>query len=496
MPMEEASLNEIELKTVTELLGMNFFIPEYQRGYRWTQTNINQLLKDIWDYRQDANNSNTFYCLQPVVARRKHWKDINGVIINGYELIDGQQRLTTIHRIITYLMLEFLKIDSLREDYGHDLYRVYYKTRLDCENFLFTNKYDDSKPDLYYMSEAYLCIKEWFEDEDRKFSRAEKNKFLDVLLPELIDKKNKSNELPEWSVQVIWYEIKDENQKSEDLFKRLNRGKIPLTSAELIKAKFVNENSFVGFSESNKIKKRTQLIQIWDEIENQLNNPKFWSFISNESITKYSSKIEYLFDIIVEKKKGEKDPLFSFIRFFDEKETAETLWEKWIKVEEIYRSLTYWYTDKNYYHKIGYLIATGTQIGILVDIKKNTTKEKFENKINILISNTVSDDWIDLRYDITKDHEKILNVLFLTNIELARTNQNNSEFFPFEMYKSISKSLEHINAQSIIGIDKNKKEQWIAWLDAHLSVLPQIAIDKNKAEKVKEEVETVKPRIT
>ncbi len=46
-------------------------------------------------------------------------------------------------------------------------------------------------------------------------------------------------------------------------------------------------------TEDDKIKRRTQLIQIWDEIENQLNNPKFWAFISNESLRKYSNKIEY-----------------------------------------------------------------------------------------------------------------------------------------------------------------------------------------------------------
>jgi uncharacterized protein with ParB-like and HNH nuclease domain len=125
MANKEASLNEIKLKTVTELLGMNFYIPEYQRGYRWTQTNVNQLLADIWDYRQEAKNNHTFYCLQPVVVRKKQWLDINNQIVDGFELIDGQQRLTTIHRILTYLMLEFLKVESLKEDYKKELYHIW-----------------------------------------------------------------------------------------------------------------------------------------------------------------------------------------------------------------------------------------------------------------------------------------------------------------------------------------------------------------------------------
>ena len=46
--------NQIILKTITELLGLNFYIPDYQRGYRWTSHNVSQLLNDVWEYRQDV----------------------------------------------------------------------------------------------------------------------------------------------------------------------------------------------------------------------------------------------------------------------------------------------------------------------------------------------------------------------------------------------------------------------------------------------------------
>ena len=32
--------NIIGLKSVRELLGLNFFIPDYQRGYRWTAQQV------------------------------------------------------------------------------------------------------------------------------------------------------------------------------------------------------------------------------------------------------------------------------------------------------------------------------------------------------------------------------------------------------------------------------------------------------------------------
>jgi len=486
--MEE---NQIKTLTVTEFLGKNFFIPEYQRGYRWTKTNVLQLLNDIWEYRQEPNNRNTFYCLQPVVVRQAEWQDINGRTIQGFELIDGQQRLTTLHRILTYLTLEYLQSDLQSEGYSDNLYSIYYKTRLESKTFLEANKSVNTKPDLHYMSEAYKTIKEWFEDGKKGIPRQVKDEMLKIILPSILTNDKGEKQLPEWSVQVIWYEIKDTKQKSEELFTRLNRGKIPLTSAELIKAKFVNSDSFKGMSEDDKIKRRTQLVQIWDEIENQLNNPKFWAFISNESLSKYSNKIEYLFDIVANKKANEKDPLYSFIHFFDDKETADSLWSKWIKVEEIYRSLAYWYSNKNLYHKIGFLIATGTQIGTLISIKNNNTKEKFEKQIDDLIANTIDDDWEDLSYDKPNEHGKIINVLLLTNIEITRTNNNSNEFFPFEMYKSITKSLEHVHAQNIEGINENRRDEWFRWLHSHTNILMNVADDKEKAQKLIDEVNLI-----
>ena len=486
--MEE---NQIKTLTVTELLGKNFFIPEYQRGYRWTKTNVLQLLNDIWEYRQEPNNRNTFYCLQPVVVRQAEWQDINGTTIQGYELIDGQQRLTTLHRILTYLTLEYLQNNLKSEGYSENLYSIYYKTRLESKTFLETNNSDNTKPDLHYMSEAYKTIKEWFEDGKRGIPRQVKDEMMKIILPSIITNEKGEKQLPEWSVQIIWYEIKDTTQKSEELFTRLNRGKIPLTSAELIKAKFVNSDSFKGMSEDDKIKRRTQLVQIWDEIENQLNNPKFWAFISNESLSKYSNKIEYLFDIVANKKPNVLDPLYSFIHFFDDKETAKSLWEKWIKVEEIYRSLAYWYSNKNLYHKIGFLIATGTQIGTLISIKNNNTKENFENQINELIANTIDEDWEDLSYDKPNEHGKIINVLLLTNIEITRTNNNSNEFFPFEMYKSITKSLEHVHAQNIEGINENRRDEWFKWLHSHTNILLNVTDEKEKAQKLIDEVNSI-----
>lgn len=60
--------NHIELKSVNELLNMNFFIPNYQRGYRWTTQQVKDLLNDVNEFGPKQDD---FYCIQPLVVKRK-----------------------------------------------------------------------------------------------------------------------------------------------------------------------------------------------------------------------------------------------------------------------------------------------------------------------------------------------------------------------------------------------------------------------------------------
>ena len=51
-------MNKIELKPINDLIGENFFVPSYQRGYRWTELEVNALLNDILEfYTKNKNNS-------------------------------------------------------------------------------------------------------------------------------------------------------------------------------------------------------------------------------------------------------------------------------------------------------------------------------------------------------------------------------------------------------------------------------------------------------
>jgi len=42
--------NELELKSINSLLEMSFLIPTYQRGYRWSERQVVELLEDIFEF--------------------------------------------------------------------------------------------------------------------------------------------------------------------------------------------------------------------------------------------------------------------------------------------------------------------------------------------------------------------------------------------------------------------------------------------------------------
>ena len=78
---------------INNLKGDHFFVEDYQRGYKWGIQQVQELLTDIKDFNRAGIES--FYCLQPVVVKT--------ISENKYELIDGQQRLTTIFIILQSL---------------------------------------------------------------------------------------------------------------------------------------------------------------------------------------------------------------------------------------------------------------------------------------------------------------------------------------------------------------------------------------------------------
>lgn len=84
-------------KTLFSEVGVRYVIPRYQRAYAWEEKEIEQLIDDICD---DNDPKRDYYIGSLIVARRKTGDGVE------YEVIDGQQRLTTIYLLLQCLLDE------------------------------------------------------------------------------------------------------------------------------------------------------------------------------------------------------------------------------------------------------------------------------------------------------------------------------------------------------------------------------------------------------
>lgn len=478
--------NIIEMKSINELLGMKFFIPSYQRGYRWSDQQVKDLLDDVDDFRPERiNNSDeeTWYCLQPLVVKRMEETDSHldkeTDKENWYEVIDGQQRLTTIYLIIHYFNEMWVGKQKT------PLPTIRYATRNDSYDFLRYLEINENQEvvtsgkefkdyiDYFYMKQAYGTIHEWACKQGSTFNNNEfQSKFVH-------------------RTRVIWYETVDEDPIK--VFTRLNIGKISLTNAELIKALFLNRSNF-RVSDDNHLNLRQQEIASeWDNIEYTLQNDEFWLFLNEKGYNR-PTRIDFIFDLICEQNKlGLNDEKYkqigsdddrTFRYFYEYFNSVQSNIEKcWNEVKAYFQTFKEWYEDLELYHYVGYLIIYGHTISNLVkewndSVDKDYFVRILKKKINgEIISKCPS---LDFQYNVDGSNKgKCKPILLFHNIQTIvnqnKNNLNNVKYqigifykFPFHLYKIESWDVEHINSNTTNEEDDMMtQKQWL--LNVYLS---------------------------
>lgn len=464
---------DLRLVPLNQLLDKQFFIPHYQRGYRWADIHVTQLLDDIDAFSPKeilgTQNEKTFYCLQPLVIKEldENIKNKHNLFGEWYEIIDGQQRLTTIYIILQFINQKWKGEEKIKQ------FNLFFETRSGCVEFLRNLRLendiiniDKTYSDFYYISRALQTIWHWRKNYDN-----EKGKPLDTA-------KFESTFLA--YTKIIWYLVSPD-ANSRALFERLNLGKIPLTNSELIKALFLSSESFKHLAQEDRKIKQYEIASLWDEIEHKLNEPdlKFWSFLTNNSRVSYETKIELILDLISGKQENDIDDYFTFLWFTKEQKKADLslLWEE---IERFYYTVKEWYSNREFYHRIGYLITSkkyghykSVELNSLVKDSIELTKVSFSKKIDSLITGSVNFEVSELRYE--NHYNQIFNVLLLFNVETNRRSSAITEFYPFKQHKDRNWSLEHIHARKSENFDKTKKDQWRKWLDLHKSLMEEIS---------------------
>ena len=426
----------LETKLIGDIHGV-FFVPSYQRGYRWCKTEVETLLDDIYEYGGKPKKSeNDNYCLQPIVVRN---------LGDKYELIDGQQRLTTLFLIYVYMN------KASNGFMSEPKFSISYETREESAAFL--KKPDESKKeyniDFFFIFNAYKSIEDWFMRKTEKIQSTltNINKYFDEC------------------VKAIWYEVPN-SENSIDLFTRLNIGKIPLTNSELVKALFLK-------NESENAIRQEELSLEWDNIEKELHNDEFWGFLTNSEVDNYPTRIDLVLDLISKKTDCDKETYRTFFYFDDEHKMGKKLEEIWDEILHNFLTLKEWFSDHEFYHKIGYLIASNSKklIEILDDYAEKS-KAEFRLYLNECIKDSINfrKNYDDLDYN--HHYNEIKKLLLLFNIESVRQIDDQKRRFPFDRHKKENWSLEHIHAQHSEGLQTNEKRK--EWLKAHIKSLLSI----------------------
>ena len=100
--------NNLKSYNIKELLDNNkYVIPIYQRNFAWRKNEISQLIMDISDYANENKYKQACYYIGTLIVDRKD----NGSL----EIIDGQQRLTTLYILLSLIKNEYSTKEECKE---------------------------------------------------------------------------------------------------------------------------------------------------------------------------------------------------------------------------------------------------------------------------------------------------------------------------------------------------------------------------------------------
>lgn len=425
------NLKNIDFIPVKDLAGRKFIVKDYQRGYKWEREQIFALLSDIFYHTTGK------YCLQPLIVKSEG---------ESFELIDGQQRITSIY-LLNYFLTgnKFCEIDyqtreSTKEFLNENLNLLNESLKITGDEFCRDNPTYDNV-DVFHFFEVYDEIKKWFSIRTEEVKESIREKLNEI-------------------VHVIWYDVSDEkeNQKAEDIFLNLNAGKVPLTYSELIKALFILDLKRELSPEAAKLK-AFELANEWDRIENRLHENSFWYFLCDKD---YYNQLPTRIDLIIDLTNKsvvhdpENDGKKSYEKYEELFRNGESL--NWEKVQKTFFKLEEWYQNKEIYHYIGFLIVSGIRsLSSILLLSQNKNKENFKSSLKNLIKVELSRtrehnknlvpvyDIDELDYSVNRKYCETILLLF--NIEYFLSDPSDNRF-PFDLYQKEKWSVEHINPQN------------------------------------------------
>lgn len=362
-------IKEVFRKLLTDNNTIGFYIAPYQRGYKWASYNVyDQVPRMLIDFYDAFRKNNKEYYLQYLTLMRKK---SNGKYV--FEVIDGQQRLTTLS-ILLYCYGKMFNRENIAANLLN--YSRYKDGNIFDEIMTFVKDQPSAEADeeiksqdRFYMTKAARCITKFFqllEDE------GELEGYLSFVLN---------------NVKLI-INLESEFVKPEEVFSNLNDNKVELTNAELIKgllltlASRTDNGLNVKRSYTDILNQRAVMGREWDEISAWIEKPAICRYFFCQEPGKgerdRNKGLEHLLELIELQKVDHESALMeNFVKYLDSSladdnvlksrtelfdrfnesiDTPEKAREALSQLKHIYNVLHDIYTNKDFtlYNLLGY----------------------------------------------------------------------------------------------------------------------------------------------
>jgi hypothetical protein len=416
--------------------AVKYYIAPYQRGYKWGSDNPNAAVWLLMSDIKDAFNGNEEeYYLQYITVKES--------IPNGnkvLEVIDGQQRLTTLTLI--YSVLAYRLNDKNKAIANN---KLSYKVRENVSKFFkeyiyngienlidlsweeFISEYPNyNSQDIFYMFHAVQCINIQLPDDVQGFYDYVSN-----------------------NVKLIFNDIGKGNLSSEKVFSNLNTNKVELTSVELVKGLFLTRAARETDDSKSKphfkeiLELRATMGRQWDEMAHWSEQSEIKSFYFSEFSEPMEGLINLLglkYDFTPISKAATKYDLFNFFQSLIKRDGKEAN-ILFSELRQLYFQLKDWFQKTEIHNLLGYLFFYKESNFDLKDILPLMSFDKKSLKNNLVdrIVKLIDVDTSEMAYGET--NAEIHRLLLFINIFGSDLP------FNFKEFSQQKWTLEHIFPQ-------------------------------------------------
>jgi len=259
----------VNKQTIEEFLlnarTKTFLIPEYQRPYSWISEQIDTLFNDIWDFTCNEGGSDRegTYFLGSIVSYENDKRE--------QEIIDGQQRITSIFLLLRAIYTKLNGVDEKTEKAKYFINKIeplIWKTHKLTGKVDYSSVLLNSKVISETENEVLNTILETGKIDEESEDNYSKN-YNQIF--KLIEEKSVENALMIYEFiyallnQVVILPITADSQETAlTIFSTLNDRGLPLSDADIFKAKIYNHLKDKDEKE--------EFIEKWKELEEDTQN--------------------------------------------------------------------------------------------------------------------------------------------------------------------------------------------------------------------------------